>query len=141
MKTCGMCKQAKALSEFNVNRAKKDGLQTSCRECNKTHAKGYYEKHKERLVRQIKTAYKHRCKDNLAKVRGWKADRGCSRCPERDPVALDFHHPENNKEFAIAHAVSHGTSWKRLETEMLKCVILCANCHRKHHHASQETDH
>lgn len=34
-KTCGKCKETKSVEEFSKNRAKKDGLQTQCKQCKK----------------------------------------------------------------------------------------------------------
>jgi hypothetical protein len=52
---------------------------------------------------------------------------GYSRCFR----ALEFHHidPEQ-KSFAVC-ASGRTMSWKRLIQEALKCLLLCANCHRE----------
>lgn len=36
MKKCSICKIERELSAYNKNKAQKDGLQTSCRECQKS---------------------------------------------------------------------------------------------------------
>ncbi len=59
--------------------------------------------------------------------------QGCSSCPERDPVCIDFHHPGGDKEINIGDATRQGWSVARLKKEIAKCVLLCANCHRKRH--------
>lgn len=55
----------------------------------------------------------------------------CKRCGwSGNPVAFDFHHT-GSKDFTIA---SVGTiSWKRVRKEVVKCVLLCAICHRIEH--------
>lgn len=68
-----------------------------------------------------------------AKYRAYKRTLKCARCPENHPACLDFHH-ECDKDLDITSAMKHGWSWKRLLTEINKCIILCANCHRKLHH-------
>ena len=55
---------------------------------------------------------------------------GCIACPESDPCALDCHHL-GDKDMPISQM--RGMSEKRVKTELAKCVVLCANCHRKHH--------
>jgi predicted HNH restriction endonuclease len=46
------------------------------------------------------------------------------------PAALDFHHIEDmEKEFNISSTMS----WAKIEPELAKCVLVCANCHREIH--------
>lgn len=54
-------------------------------------------------------------------------------CGESDPVCLDFHHTSDDKELAIADAVQKGWGLERIMREVAKCVVICANCHRKLH--------
>jgi hypothetical protein len=56
----------------------------------------------------------------------------CSRCPENDPVCLDFHH-RDEKEVTVAATVKKGWSKERILVEIAKCDVLCSNCHRKLH--------
>ncbi len=45
--------------------------------------------------------------------------------------ALDFHHKDSTtKEFGIA-AKGYTRSWKAIQAEADKCVLVCANCHRE----------
>jgi hypothetical protein len=41
---------------------------------------------------------------------------------------MDFDHVRGEKLFGIA--VNMNISWERLEAEIAKCEIVCANCHR-----------
>lgn len=51
-------------------------------------------------------------------------------CGEGDPRCLDFHHV-SGKIFNIGDAVRHGLSIEKIVLEIKKCVVMCANCHRK----------
>lgn len=128
-KFCGGCHEEKPITEFGFARGKKDGLQTRCRSCKAT----YYKENRSRLYPMIKAhgrAARKAARDFLLK---YKQDHPCERCPESDPVALDFHHPDGEKEFAIANAVTLGKSIENLKKEIAKCHVLCSNCHRKFH--------
>ncbi len=49
----------------------------------------------------------------------------------KHPGVLDFHHVDpTTKSFAISGGgFSH--SWVAIETEIKKCILVCANCHRE----------
>lgn len=56
----------------------------------------------------------------------------CKDCGNSNPIVLEFDHlPGTEKKFNIAKAVSGSTrSWKSIQSEIDKCEIVCANCHR-----------
>jgi hypothetical protein len=71
-------------------------------------------------------------------ARAIKEDEGCHLCDEDVGVALDWHHIAANKDGNIGEMASKGASKERLRKEMEKCVVLCANCHRKVEHGLLE---
>jgi hypothetical protein len=59
----------------------------------------------------------------------------CVECGESRPWCLDFDHRNpSNKKFEISKLVDHGSSLDKLVTEIEKCDVRCANCHRDRHH-------
>ena len=54
----------------------------------------------------------------------------CVSCGENDPVVLEFHHL-HSKEKAIAQMVTRVTSIERMDEELKKPEVVCANSHRK----------
>jgi hypothetical protein len=59
------------------------------------------------------------------------AKNPCVDCGERDIIVLDFDHVRGEKYFAISRLIVGGTSVATLQREMDKCVVRCANCHRR----------
>lgn len=55
---------------------------------------------------------------------------GCKICGEKETACLDFHHI-GGKDKNIA--TMRGYNDQRVLEEISKCVVLCANCHRKVH--------
>jgi hypothetical protein len=54
---------------------------------------------------------------------------GYNRCSE----ALEFHHTDSSgKDFSISER-GYTRSWIKVQEELDKCQLLCANCHREHH--------
>lgn len=69
-------------------------------------------------------------------IRAWLLSLkiACLHCGEDHPATLDWHHEDpNTKEVNIATVIRLGWSKKRIEVEISKCIVLCANCHRKLH--------
>jgi len=64
----------------------------------------------------------------------YQRERGCARCSERDPVRLQFHHPDPSaKSGSVGQLISNGADAERVRAEAERCVVLCVNCHRKEH--------
>ncbi len=58
----------------------------------------------------------------------------CEICGYNNSIqALEFHHVDaSQKEFGIS-AAGLTRAWSRVQKELDKCVMLCANCHREVH--------
>jgi hypothetical protein len=57
------------------------------------------------------------------------------RCGESNPACLDFHHknPKTKKD-KVSRLVDCAFNKNIILVEIRKCVVLCANCHRKLHY-------
>lgn len=69
-------------------------------------------------------------------VTAYKVARGCEKCGEKHPATLDFHHLDpTTKEYNIGATIHMGNPAEvsKVWDEIAKCVVLCANCHRKEH--------
>lgn len=73
----------------------------------------------------------------VERLRQWayeyKRTRGCQRCSETDPVCLQFHHV-SEKHAGVSEMITNGEPESDIRAEVEKCVVLCANCHRKEHY-------
>lgn len=129
MKTCPRCNTT--TSEFSKNKRKKDGLQTYCKPCYKEiNADTYLRLEKRRS--KIRATNKATVARNKAFIDRVRRMFGCKICGENEPVALDFHHTDpSQKDTEVPKLLGYGR--KKLLAEIRKCVVLCSNCHRKHH--------
>lgn len=57
-------------------------------------------------------------------------DKQCVDCGYSNSIALEFDHVSGGKTRGVAETVLGGYSIKRIEEEISKCEIVCANCHR-----------
>ena len=99
-------------------------------EQNREYQKRHYEKNKE--------YYYKKTKKRMEKVVEWfseyKNNLSCSKCGESHVATLDFHHRNpSEKEENISHVLRRGWGIERIKSEIGKCDVLCANCHRKLH--------
>ena len=84
--------------------------------------------------------YRKKARDNKNKFYKIKREKlneykkgGCIICGEKELVCLDFHHLDSSeKDFGIGKQF-HIKQFSKIEEEIKKCVVLCANCHRKVH--------
>lgn len=126
---CARCKQDLPVTEFYWKNKSKGTKSSNCKACKVLYNKEHYLKntHKYKIkARKHATIYRD-------KYREFKSTLKCTQCGEDHPATLDFHHTENNKEFAIANMINRGIAWDRILHELTKCIVLCSNCHRKHH--------
>jgi len=66
-----------------------------------------------------------------------KNEIGCMKCGSTTipHYALDYHHV-GEKYYDIGTMITSGTMYTFLD-EILKCKILCANCHREEHYSNK----
>jgi hypothetical protein len=64
-------------------------------------------------------------------IADYKREHSCYYCNEDEPIALDFHHIDD-KDIEIG-AGKQQVSFSKLKQELEKCIVVCANCHRKLH--------
>lgn len=95
----------------------------------------HYLANKEKYAASRKCNTPHYRKRNKSYVDRVKMFKGCAHCGyKKCSMALEFHHTDSaNKKLAISKLVSHNYCIATIKTELRKCVILCANCHREEH--------
>lgn len=126
MKLCRTCNTSKDDSEFSKDSRAKSGLQSICKSCSK-------EKYRvsRKTQRTLERTRRVR-KENRTLLQRYKRFCGCKVCLEKEPACLDLHHVDpSEKEENPSQMVSFSRT--RLKKEIRKCVVLCANCHRKVH--------
>lgn len=95
------------------------------KEYHKQKSKEHYQKYKDKY-----NARNQLQKQRTRSIINEAKSCGCRVCEEKEIACLDFHHL-SDKDVVIATML--GWSDKRVKEEISKCVVLCANCHRKHH--------
>lgn len=137
VKICSKCKQEKPVSEFRWKNKSLGLLHSQCKQCQREAEKIHYAMSKERQESILKTAQFQKERNLLIVEQAKKC--GCQKCKEQRPYLMEFHHidPENKVD-CIAHMIK-SASKEKLEAELAKCIVLCANCHREFHYFEKQT--
>lgn len=125
MKECRDCKIVKSYSDFNKNKAKRDGYGDKCRPCMKIYRQNHYNSNKLEIVNKV-TARRAELFNYIWQI---KCNSRCVDCGNADPRVLDFDHL-GDKEFNLSEVTRRGFGRSKIDVEIAKCEIRCANCHR-----------
>ncbi len=130
-KRCSRCGTVKAALAFGVDTAKRDGLQTYCRDCKREFQNRWYHKNKERHVVNVVRQRKERVSALRLRVQAYLAEHPCVNCGEAEPLMLDFDHVRGEKRQTISVMVLACFSWEAIALEIAKCEVRCVRCHRR----------
>lgn len=133
-KICSKCGIEKPTTEFYKDKHKSDGLQRECKECHNSRHAGYYAANRDKRLAQKKDT-RRKVKECILQI---KINDGCCICGLKDPACLDFHHLGDKKD-NVSDIARHD-SLRMVQEEIEKCVVICANCHRKLHYYSLTLD-
>ena len=125
-KKCSKCKKEKLIDDFPKNKSRKDGLHQYCKTCNAELCYKNYPKRKDYFLVSKKVLQKR----NHKYVLDFLKINPCVDCGESDPIVLEFDHLGEKHE-SISNMVRRCFSLETIEKEIKKCVVRCANCHRR----------
>jgi hypothetical protein len=81
---------------------------------------------------EVEASYYQRYRDRNARyIYAYLLEHPCVDCGEADPIVLDFDHVRGKKLCNVSHLLSGTPSLKRIQAEIDKCEVRCANCHRR----------
>ena len=94
------------------------------------YSKNHYKKNKARIIENS------RINKNKARA-AWqvfKRTLSCQNCGQSHPAILDFHHVSRDISNRKVNRLTTKGQYAAAKEEIKKCIVLCANCHRIHHH-------
>ena len=99
-----------------------------CDPCKRAYDNEYWAKTKAKRNANKKRSIKAIRLNRAEYVYSYLTNNHCIDCDESDPVVLEFDH-QTNKDFHVSEMMNY--SIRRIDEEISKCVVRCANCHRR----------
>lgn len=131
MKKCITCKKILQLDKFSFRNKKKNLRNSVCKVCHNKYTKNHYHKNKKEYTKRARVNSKKYRIENRKKMIEYLTDKQCVDCKENDIRVLDFDHINPSKKYKSVSKMMGDYSWNKILDEIDKCVIRCANCHRK----------
>lgn len=126
---CGACKKNRLLKFFAARNKQAGTYQAWCRDCRSSYDQVRYNSSDEqKRIRRKNDRIRER---NAKFICDYLLAHPCVECDESDPLVLDFDHVRGDKRFNVSTAVRNCYSLETISTEIAKCDIRCASCHRR----------
>jgi hypothetical protein len=130
-KICTKCGVEKPIEEFGWKYQALEKRHSVCKTCTAARSRKWYYENKERQIKNVSRnnrSYREKAREFI-----WDyfSAHPCSVCGETDPIVLEFHHIKGDKLMEISKLIGRGVTFETLEAEIEKCVVVCANCHRR----------
>ena len=132
MKKCSKCKKDKPVNAFSFKKKALDIRQSQCKECTRLLIKNHYNKNRQYYLNKANIRNSELRLEINIYLRDFLSKSFCIDCGESDIRVLEFDHKgEIPKLKAVSSLVRGRYSLEKIQEEMNKCEIRCANCHRK----------
>ena len=131
---CKICSILKPLNEFVYNKECFHERAYQCKRCAADRSNKWSKDNRQRRQEAMNVRNRSRKIQAIELLGG-----SCKDCGGTfPPCAFDFHHVDGTKEMNPSYALAN--SWDKAVTELEKCLLLCANCHRIRHFEEGTTE-
>jgi len=131
-KKCPTCRQILSVTEFEFKDKQKTRRSSWCKTCTRAYKKRYYNANKQKYLHGA-TVSNHKRRYAIRKeLLDYLLLHPCIDCGEADPIVLEFDHRDPfEKVWNISKMVSNMKPMDLIYSEVQKCDVRCANCHRR----------
>jgi hypothetical protein len=131
LRECCWCYWLKPLSEFAFHSSAKKTLSSHCRTCHARYRRKHYLENRDRYFSQANAQTLRKTQDKLRRLRDYLLGHPCVDCGTTDIATLDFDHVDPATKVMEIGRMIRRRNWSANLREMAKCVVRCANCHRR----------
>lgn len=131
LRQCSRCSELRALYEFRCRDLRSGAKGYYCRRCRAEYRRGHYLRNKDDYIRRAIKEVRLLRQDVLLQLHSYLRSHPCIDCGESDITVLEFDHIDPASKSMDIGAMIGRRSWAKILAEIEKCVVRCANCHRK----------
>jgi hypothetical protein len=95
------------------------------------YSRNYYLRNKEAQKAKAKRWNEQNRIINRDRLLLYLIEHPCVDCGESDPEVLDFDHRDGDSKMKNVTDMLMHFAWSKIEIEIAKCDVRCANCHRR----------
>ena len=103
---------------------------TKCKSCQRLYTREHYADNRQSYLEKARRRRASERDRFELYLRKYFVAHPCIDCGQADPVVLDFDHREPSTKTATVNALTRAQNWDGMITEIAKCDVRCANCHR-----------
>ncbi len=129
-RVCVICKKLKPISQYSWRNIKNGIRHGFCKECHIAYRRSHYLANKEKYIKKAKSWNEKQTKILRKFMFEYLVTHPCVDCGETDLRVLEFDH-QRNKYMDVSAMVRGCYSINAVKKEIEKCVVRCANCHKK----------
>lgn len=131
LRRCSRCGEMKALPDFPFRDIRAGQRAYYCRPCQAAYRRAHYARNKSDYIGRAMNEARLKKQDVLLLLHDYLRAHPCVDCGEADLAVLEFDHLDPDAKTMAIGAMIGRRSWKKIVAEIEKCVVRCANCHRK----------
>jgi hypothetical protein len=131
LRRCIWCNLLKPLSAFALRRKALGTRQSHCRACHAAYRKSHYLRNRPEYIAREVARTRRRRAENRRLLRAYLRSHPCVDCGETDIITLQFDHRDPATKRQDVALLVIGKPWSVVSTEIEKCDVRCANCHRR----------
>lgn len=127
---CSKCLVEKDIESFSFKQKDRQIRKRICKHCHASYRRKHYLQNKAKYIKKAHEWNKKQAEILSRYLFERLSKSQCIDCGEKDIIVLDFDHLDN-KLFGIAEMYKNRYSLEAIKEELDKCVVRCANCHRR----------
>lgn len=130
-KVCPGCGEERDIEkDFSWKNIAKGTRQRWCRFCQAEANKKHYQNNRQTYIDHAREYHQNNRVENRQRLYEYLSAYPCVDCGCEDIRVLEFDHIRGSKKKSISRLLSTDASWEIIQTEIDKCEVRCANCHR-----------